>query len=167
MVFDMDMELRHVAEDLAALLEEKGLRLATAESCTGGWVSKELTALAGSSTWYEGGVVSYSNAMKENLLHVPAGTIEQYGAVSEPVAVAMASGAASVLNCDLSLAITGIAGPSGGTSEKPVGTVWIGWSVNSQPFARHFLFAGDRAEVRRQAVHAALQGLIELVRLKF
>ena len=144
---------------LATLLPARGWRLATAESCTGGLVAAACTARAGSSDWFERGWVTYANAAKTAELGVPAALIEAHGAVSEPVARAMAAGAAARAGVAAALAITGIAGPSGGSAAKPVGTVWFAWSVDAQLQAECVRFDGDRAAVRAQAVLHALAGL--------
>jgi nicotinamide-nucleotide amidase len=145
----------------AALLAER-LMLATAESCTGGWVSQCLTAIAGSSAWFERGFVTYSNAAKQEMLGVPEATLAAHGAVSQPVAVAMAEGALRHSRADWAVAVTGIAGPDGGSAEKPVGTVCFAWAVRggaTTTETRHF--AGGREAVRAQSAACALAGLIE------
>ena len=143
----------------AALLAER-LMLATAESCTGGWVSQCLTAIAGSSEWFERGFVTYSNAAKQEMLGVSEATLAAHGAVSQPVAVAMAEGALRHSHADWAVAVTGIAGPTGGSAEKPVGTVCFAWAGPEDWVAletRHF--AGDREAVRAQTVAHALDVL--------
>ena len=145
-----------------ARLKARGLKLATAESCTGGWVATAVTAIAGSSEWFERGFVTYSNESKQELLGVSAKTLDAHGAVSEETAAEMATGVLRRSRADLALAVTGIAGPSGGTSEKPVGTVcfaWAGPAGRVESLTRHF--EGDRVRVRRQSVIAALQGVLE------
>lgn len=155
-----DIELATLVGQLAARLRESERVLATAESCTGGWIGKVLTDLPGSSDWYAGGIVSYSNQAKQNLLSVPAAVLEQHGAVSEPVVRAMAEGARKQLGADLAVAVSGVAGPGGGTTEKPVGTVWIGWADASGTRSELQHFAGDREEVRRATIAAALKNLL-------
>lgn len=151
--------------ELADTLRARGWRVATAESCTGGLIAGACTGLAGSSDWFEGGVVSYSNAAKRELLGVPAAALDSHGAVSEPVACAMAEGVLERLGVDLAVAVTGVAGPGGGSAHKPVGTVWIAFAQRhgagrvQTHAARHHL-AGDRAQVREATVVAALQGLL-------
>ena len=152
-----------IIQDLATQLRRRGWLLATAESCTGGLIAAACTDLAGSSDWFERGFVTYSNAAKTELLGVPAALIAQHGAVSEPVARAMAEGALAHSRAQLSVAVTGVAGPSGGSADKPVGTVWFGWCVGRRTDSERMRFAGDRAAVRAQTVVHALQGL--LVRL--
>jgi nicotinamide-nucleotide amidase len=157
---------RDTLTTLAALagarLKAKGLLLATAESCTGGWVSAAVTSVAGSSEWFERGFVTYSNEAKQELLGVSPETLAAQGAVSEPVAREMAQGALRHSRAEVAVAITGVAGPSGGTPGKPVGTVclaWAGPAPKIDSVTRHF--SGDREQVRRQSVIAALQGLLE------
>ncbi len=148
---------------LADLMLKSSLFLATAESCTGGMIAASCTDLAGSSAWFERGFVTYSNAAKTELLGVDAALIAQHGAVSEPVARAMAFGAIRRSHAQISVAVTGVAGPTGGSSEKPVGTVWFGFSVSGQLLSERKCFAGDRATVRLATVHHALKRLIELL----
>lgn len=136
--------------------------LATAESCTGGLIAAACTDLAGSSLWFERGFVTYSNAAKTELLGVPTELIEQHGAVSEPVARAMANGALAHSHVQVAIAVTGIAGPSGGSADKPVGTVWFGWATPTGLFSERQHFAGDRAAVRAATVHHALTRLLAL-----
>ena len=137
--------------------------LATAESCTGGLIAAACTDLAGSSTWFERGFVTYSNAAKSELLGVPAALIDEHGAVSEPVARAMAAGAVANAHAHWSVAVTGVAGPGGGSDEKPVGTVWLGWNVCGHITAECCHFAGDRAAVRQATVLRALKQLAGLL----
>lgn len=151
---------------LAEALLARGWRIATAESCTGGLLAGACTERAGSSDWFERGFVTYSNAAKSQLLGVQAALIETHGAVSEPVARAMAAGALQRAPVDLAVAVTGVAGPGGGSAAKPVGTVWLAWSWRAadgsvQAAVEHHCFDGDRAAVRRATVARALQGLIE------
>ena len=134
--------------------------LATAESCTGGMIAAACTDLAGSSQWFERGFITYSNEAKAEMLGVPAGLIEQHGAVSEPVARAMADGAIAHSRAHVSLAVTGVAGPTGGSADKPVGTVWLAWCVGGQTHSEMQHFAGDRAAVRAATVRYALQRLL-------
>ncbi len=150
---------------LADALRERGAAIATAESCTGGLIAGACTDLAGSSDWFERGFVSYSNAAKTELLGVDAALIAAHGAVSEPVARAMAAGALAHSAAALTVAVTGVAGPGGGTATKPVGLVWLAWAwrdaagaVQVDSLARHF--GGDRAAVRQATVGCALQGLL-------
>ncbi len=154
--------LEALAERLGVLLRSAGQTVATAESCTGGWVGQCLTAIPGSSAWYDRGFVTYSYASKSDLLGVPAQLIATRGAVSEAVALSMAEGVLAHSVADWSVAITGIAGPDGGTPDKPVGTVCFAWAGRDGTRAtRTCRFVGHRAEVRAQAVATALTGLIE------
>ncbi len=145
---------------VADLLLKKGWMLATAESCTGGLIAATCTDLAGSSAWFERGFVTYSNAAKTELLGVDAALIAAHGAVSEPVARAMAAGAVARSAAQVAVAVTGIAGPGGGSADKPVGTVWLGWSVGGVVAAERCRFDGDRAAVRQATVTHARQGLL-------
>jgi nicotinamide-nucleotide amidase len=158
-----DADFTALVRELAQCLAAKGWTLATAESCTGGWIAKCCTDLAGSSAWFERGFVSYSNQAKHELLGVAAETLETEGAVSAAVAAQMAEGARRRAGVNVALAVTGIAGPDGGTADKPVGTVWFGWSLQGQPAhteVQHF--AGGRDAVRRLTVIHALAGLLAL-----
>ena len=148
---------------LATLLIRQQHRLATAESCTGGLIAGALTALAGSSAWFERGWVTYSNRAKQEELGVDPALISAHGAVSEAVAAAMATGARKVAGTDYALSVTGIAGPDGGTPEKPIGTVCFGWSTPTQKQTDTQHFIGDRQQIREQAVAHALTGLIALL----
>ena len=154
-----------IVQDLATLLRRRGWLLATAESCTGGLIAAACTDLAGSSDWFERGFVTYSNAAKSELLGVPPALIAQHGAVSEAVARAMAEGAVRHAHAQLSVAVTGVAGPGGGSADKPVGTVWFAWCVRGQADAQRMRFDGDRAAVRAQTVQHALQGLLDRLAL--
>jgi len=157
-----DAQLADLAERLGRALEARNLRVATAESCTGGWIAKALTDIPGSSRWVEGGVVAYSNSAKSSLLGVPAGTVAAHGAVSEAVVRAMAEGARARFGVPLAVAVSGVAGPDGGTPDKPVGTVWFAWANGRETSAAHERFRGDREAVRRETVAFALRRLIEL-----
>jgi nicotinamide-nucleotide amidase len=161
----MDEEsLRQLADRLSEHCISQGHMLMTAESCTGGWVAKICTDLPGSSRWFEQGFVTYSNRAKQTMLGVSAETLSEHGAVSEAVVCQMTVGALERGNGDLAVAISGIAGPGGGTRLKPLGTVWIAWQQQGRDAnARCFHFTGDRNTVRFRAVETALEGLIELV----
>ncbi|WP_353363091.1 CinA family protein [Acidovorax sp. FG27] len=137
--------------------------LATAESCTGGLIAAACTDLAGSSAWFERGFVTYSNDAKTELLGVPADLIAAHGAVSEPVARAMAEGAVDRSSASVAVAVTGVAGPGGGSADKPVGTVWFGWCVGGETVTQRCRFDGDRAAVRAQTVAHAVRRLAELL----
>ncbi len=145
----------------AVLSALSGYTLATAESCTGGAIGAILTAIPGASAVYKGGIISYCNQVKGELLGVPASVLEIHGAVSSPVAEAMAVGARRALNTDVAISVTGLAGPDGDEFGHPVGTVFIGYADTHHSLSRHFLFAGDREVVRDQAVEAALQLVLE------
>jgi len=149
--------------ELAEELQKLGWMMATAESCTGGLIAGACTDLPGSSNWFERGFVSYSNAAKTGMLGVDAGLIEAHGAVSEPVARAMAEGALRHSLAQVSVAVTGVAGPTGGSVDKPVGTVWFGWCVQGQTTSELKRFDGDRAAVRAQTVAHALARLAALL----
>jgi nicotinamide-nucleotide amidase len=150
-------------ERLAMLMREKRWMLATAESCTGGMIAAACTDLSGSSDWFERGFVTYSNDAKTEALGVDAALIEQHGAVSEIVARAMAFGAVRHSHASVSVAVTGVAGPTGGTPDKPVGTVWFAWQVDGRLASEMKRFDGDRAAVRRQTVDHALRRLAEKI----
>ena len=160
----MDSDLVILADHLGHDLKQAGRSVATAESCTGGCLGEVLTSIPGSSLWYERGFITYSNMSKREMLGVKTETLARHGAVSEATARAMAEGALAHSHADLTVAITGIAGPSGGTPEKPVGTVCLAWAARKQPTqSRTQRFSGDREAVRRQAVRAALEGLSALL----
>lgn len=157
----------HSVVALCFALSDRLLRrrrmLATAESCTGGLIAGACTELSGSSVWFERGFVTYSNASKTEMLGVDAGLIARVGAVSEAVARAMAQGAVARSHAQIALSVTGVAGPTGGSPDKPVGTVWFGWSIDGQVHAEMRRFPGNRAVVRAATVRHALQRLLELV----
>jgi len=159
-----DVDLHQLTTKVAKFLLEKHWLLSSAESCTGGWVAKCCTDIAGSSTWFERGVVTYSNQSKQELLNVKADTLEQFGAVSEQIALEMAQGCLTQSSANISLSITGIAGPDGGSKEKPIGTVWIAWATNFSAKATLYHFSGNRDAIRRQAVYTALSGIIKNAR---
>ena len=157
-----DAILAALADKLAKALLARGFKLASAESCTGGWIAKLLTDIAGSSDWFERGFVTYSNAAKQDSLGVSAETLSLNGAVSEQTVREMAAGALRHSQADVTVAVSGIAGPKGGSADKPVGTVWFGWAwPNRSVTVRHCRFGGDRDTVRRAAVATALQGLLD------
>ncbi len=158
--------LSDICTDLAQLLIEKKLSIASAESCTGGMISAACTDLPGSSVWFERGFVTYSNAAKTDMLGVPAALIQAHGAVSEEVARAMALGALAHSLADWSLAVTGVAGPSGGSAAKPVGTVWLAWACKSSGRceAQLQLFSGDRKAVREATTAFGLGHLVSLLK---
>jgi len=159
-----DLSLTQLSQDLADLFITHNLRLAAAESCTGGWLAKCCTDIEGSSQWFERGFVTYSNEAKQSLLGVKQTTLSDHGAVSQQTAEAMAQGAIANSLANISVGITGIAGPAGGSTDKPVGTVWIAWATNTSINSHCYHFTGDRDAVRRQAVFAALSGIIKNAR---
>ena len=160
----MDLELYRLAESVGQALKQKGWLLATAESCTGGWIGEAVTAVPGSSDWFERGFITYSNAAKQEMLGVLSATLQEHGAVSEPTVLEMAAGAVNNSRAALAVSVSGVAGPAGGTAAKPVGMVCIGWCVRgSAPFAVTKHFAGDRESVRRQSVVVGLEGVLEAV----
>lgn len=165
----MDPVLVDLSAELGRVCIARGLVVATAESCTGGWAAQVITHTAGSSAWFERGFVTYANLAKEEMLGVQAHTLATHGAVSLETATEMALGALRHSRATLALAITGIAGPSGGSPEKPVGTVCFAWAARHPqgelvPSCERRLFAGDRESIRRQSVIHALRGLIDLAR---
>jgi nicotinamide-nucleotide amidase len=159
-----DPALDSLAEKVGAGLRSAGLLLACAESCTGGWVAQAVTAISGSSEWFDRGFVTYSNDAKREMLDVPATTLDRFGAVSEETARAMAAGALVRSRAAIALAITGVAGPNGGTPAKPVGMVCFAWARRGgNPESKTLRFAGNREEIRRQSVIVALEGVLERV----
>ena len=156
----MDNELFDIANTIGQQLKSKGLKIVTAESCTGGWIAQVITEIAGSSAWFDRGFVTYSNNAKIEMLGVNSQTLEAYGAVSAQTAEEMANGALAKSAADCAVAVTGIAGPDGGSAEKPVGTIYIAWAYKNQ--LRHVIkkqFNGSRHEIRAQTVKAALEGI--------
>ena len=153
-----------LCRQVADALLRKQWKLATAESCTGGLIAGACTDLSGSSNWFERGFVSYSNEAKMEMLGVPAALLEQHGAVSEAVVRAMAQGAVTHSRAQVAVAVTGVAGPTGGSKSKPVGTVWFGWNIDGRLHAELQHLAGDRAAVRAATVRHALQQLLDRLR---
>lgn len=159
-----DAALRLAAGTVAGLLRERAQVLATAESCTGGWIAKLCTDIAGSSDWFDAAAVTYSNRTKQSMLGVTAATLERHGAVSRECALEMAAGVLARFGATVAVAVTGIAGPGGGTPDKPVGTVWIAWQQSGgEARVELFRFDGDRDAVRRQTVAAALDGVRKIL----
>lgn len=157
-------EFTALAQKVGTLLQKDNLMLTTVESCTGGWVGAALTSIAGSSTWFERGFITYSNQAKQDLVGVPANILNEHGAVSKEVALAMAIGGLRNSAAGVSLAITGIAGPGGGTEDKPVGTVWFAWVGLNQPAeAACMQFNGNRNSIRQQCVEYSLAHLISML----
>jgi len=160
----MNAAVHALCAELATALLEREWKMATAESCTGGLIAASCTDLAGSSAWFERGFVTYSNDAKSELLHVDPAAIASHGAVSEVVARAMAFGALRHSHAQVSVAVTGVAGPSGGSAEKPVGTVWFGFSVAGRLSSELMHFDGDRSAVREATVRHGLKRLLALLR---
>ena len=160
-----DSLIEALSAELGSLLAARGWRVTAAESCTGGLVAAAITATAGSSSWFDQAFITYSNAAKVDALGVADGVLEAHGAVSEAVACAMADGARARAAADVAVAVTGIAGPGGGTAQKPVGTVCFAWATrNASVVSATRRFDGDRTAIRRASVVAALEGLIARVR---
>ncbi len=156
------MNLDNLLINIAKRLKQTGRRLVTAESCTGGSISSVITSIPGSSEWFDRAYITYSNRAKKEMLGVSDNTLSQYGAVSRETVCSMAEGALLKEDDSIAVAVSGIAGPDGGSKEKPVGTVWIGWCQNSQaPEAEVFLFTGDREAIRQAAVFEALSGILD------
>lgn len=158
------MNLQLLSEQVGQRLLQKHYWLATAESCTGGWIAQSITDIAGSSQYFDRGFVTYSNEAKQDMLDVFASTLAQHGAVSEATVKEMTMGALAHSRADIVVAVSGIAGPTGGTPEKPVGLVWHAWCLRgAEPIARSEQYLGNRFEVRQQTVITALNGLLELL----
>ena len=153
--------LTSIAQQLGGILCKKNAKLTTAESCTGGGISEAITAVSGSSEWFEFGFVTYSNGAKQQLLGVSKETLAKYGAVSEQVVKQMAQGAIRQSQADYAIAVSGIAGPDGGTKDKPVGTVWVCWQTPTESWAQKFMLSGDRQAVRTAAIKKSLQQLLQ------
>ena len=158
-----DSELMQLSEKVGRALQAQGATVTTAESCTGGWIAKAITDIAGSSAWFERGFVTYSNKAKQQLLGVKSATLLQFGAVSEQTVHEMAVGAQKAAGAGVAVAVSGIAGPGGGSEQKPVGTVWFAFAVDAHVVTTRWLFHGDRASIRAQAIDFALQQLILLL----
>jgi len=162
----IEEHVRQLVKEVASTLNDRGLILTSAESCTGGWIAQALTSLPGSSMWFDSGFVTYSNSSKQRLLGVPGSLLSDHGpgAVSELVVKAMATGALTNSAGDVAVATSGIAGPDGGSEGKPVGTVWIGWAHrDGRCRAQNHHFSGDRYDVRLKTVEQALQGILDLL----
>ncbi|GAB6113487.1 CinA family protein [Desulfomicrobium salsuginis] len=155
----MDLDTQGLVLSLGDVLRGRGCRMATAESCTGGLTASTLTDVAGSSDWFEGGVVAYDNRIKMRLLAVPEEVLVRHGAVSRECVEAMVLGVCDLMRVPVGVAISGIAGPGGGSPEKPVGTVWMAWKCFDRVWSRVFLFQGQRREIKVQSVQAAISGL--------
>ena len=160
----MTERLDKLAAELGQRLQAAQLMLATAESCTGGWVSKVVTDIPGSSSWFDRGFVTYTNGAKQDMLGVSAVKLDEHGAASEEVALQMANGVLEHSLAGVAVAVTGIAGPGGGTEDKPVGTVCFAWAIDGRdPVTQRVQFAGNREEVRHQSVRLVLERLLELL----
>jgi nicotinamide-nucleotide amidase len=153
--------LTAITQQIGEILCKKNAKLTTAESCTGGGISKAITAVSGSSQWFEFGFVTYANTAKQKLLGVSQETLDEYGAVSEQVVREMAQGAIQQSNADYAIAVSGIAGPDGGTEQKPVGTVWVCWQTPQQIGTQKFKLEGDRQVIRTAAIKNSLQQLLQ------
>jgi nicotinamide-nucleotide amidase len=153
-----------IIQKLAGLLLENKITLSTAESCTGGGIGHWLTSQSGSSAWYLGGFIAYSNAAKVRDLYVKPEDLKNFGAVSEEIAEKMALGCANKVNSELAIAVTGIAGPDGGTSDKPIGTVCFGWFLAGHLYSETLIFPGNRAEVRNQTIRHALTAAVKIMK---
>lgn len=159
-----EQELRQKAQRLGQSLKDREMQLAAAESCTGGWLAKIVTDLPGSSSWFIASVVSYSNEAKQSLLGVKQATLDEFGAVSQETVMEMSAGLFQHTTANIVVSISGIAGPDGGTDDKPVGLVWLGWGMRGEAVTSSaFHFKGDRDDVRRQSVEMAIDKLLEIV----
>jgi nicotinamide-nucleotide amidase len=158
-----DAEIEQLAQQLGKVLLQHGATITLAESCTGGGIAQAITAVPGSSQWFEYGFVTYANQAKQQLLGVEDQVLQQQGAVSQPVVEQMALGAIIASGADYAIAVSGIAGPDGGTAEKPVGTVWIYWATPTKNHSKRFRFAGDRRSIREQAIKISLQELLHQI----
>ncbi|MFV2004919.1 MAG: CinA family protein [Gammaproteobacteria bacterium] len=159
-----EQELGDLARQLGECLTAKGLKLATAESCTGGWLAKIITDIPGSSAWFSGSVVCYSNEFKHSLLGVSEDTLSEFGAVSGEAVLEMSDGLFAHTEADVVVSVSGIAGPDGGSDDKPVGLVWLSWGKRDKSvFANPFQFDGDREDVRKLSIRQALNNLLDLL----
>ena len=163
MTVSSDKDLNRLGYKLGEALLAKGWSVATAESCTGGWIAKVLTDVPGCSQWFGWGFVTYADEAKERMLHVPKEVLDHYGAVSRETARSMAEGARDATQAQLAMAVTGIAGPEGGSKEKPVGTVWFGWTDPGGFYAECCHFEGNRENIRRESVSYAIRLLLGMV----
>ena len=161
---ELQQEIYQLAAEIGAILSDKGIWITTAESCTGGGISYALTDTPGSSRYIDRSFVTYSNQAKQDLLAVSNETLNQYGAVSEQTVLEMASGAAKAAKADVAISVSGIAGPGGGSEEKPVGTVWFAIYFEGEVYAFHRLFKGERSEVRGQAIVFSLKKILGLIK---
>jgi nicotinamide-nucleotide amidase len=157
----MSKNVEHLVSDIADFCNQLNLNITTVESCTGGGIAYALTSIAGSSAWFKQSFVTYSNDAKSSLVHVSEKTLRTYGAVSEETVKEMALGGQQVAKADIALSVSGIAGPDGGSAEKPVGTVWFAWAIHNTVYTDKVLFSGDRNSVREQAISYSLSCLIK------
>lgn len=159
-----EQELKDLAEELGSCMKSKGIKLASAESCTGGWIAKIITDMPGSSEWFTGSVVCYSNESKVSLLGVQENTLTEFGAVSGDTVIEMVDGIFANTDADVAVGVSGIAGPDGGTEDKPVGLVWLSWGKRGKSvYAKPYNFEGDRDEVRKLSIAQALNNLLDLL----
>lgn len=159
-----EQELKDLAEELGVCMKDKGIKLASAESCTGGWIAKIITDMPGSSEWFTGSVVCYSNESKVSLLGVRENTLTEFGAVSGDTVMEMLDGLFANTDADVAVGVSGIAGPDGGTEDKPVGLVWLSWGKRDKSvYAKPYNFDGDREDVRKQSIAQALNNLLDLL----
>ncbi len=159
-----EQELRDLAEQLGECMKAHDMKLATAESCTGGWLAKIITDIPGSSAWFTGSVVCYSNESKHSLLGINESTLSEFGAVSGETVLEMSDGLFARTDADVAVSVSGIAGPDGGSEDKPVGLVWLSWGKRDKSvFANPFNFDGDREDVRKQSIKQALNNLLDLL----
>ena len=159
-----EQELKDLAEELGICMKDKGIKLASAESCTGGWIAKIITDMPGSSEWFTGSVVCYSNESKVSLLGVRENTLTEFGAVSGDTVIEMVDGIFANTDADVAVGVSGIAGPDGGTEDKPVGLVWLSWGKRGKSvYAKPYNFEGDRDEVRKLSIAQALNNLMDLL----
>lgn len=156
--------INNIVPSIGRILVEKGWTMSTAESCTGGLVAATLTDFSGSSAWFSGAIVAYSNEIKMAHLNVPETAILEHGAVSEPTVRAMAEGICKAMETEVGISLSGIAGPTGGTPDKPVGTVWMGWHVNGKTYAEKFVFSGDRMDVKQKSLEKVLERLLDILK---
>lgn len=161
---DQIMLIEALSKQLGTLLADTGYKVATAESCTGGWVAQSITQVEGASQWFDRGFVAYSNEAKRQMLSVKVRTLNKFGSVSEKVAQEMAFGAVKKSNANFGVAITGVAGPSGAEEDKPVGTVWLAWNIEGEVDSSRLQLPGERRDIRAAAVTLAMQGLLVRVR---
>ena len=159
-----EQELKDLAEELGACMKDKGVKLASAESCTGGWLAKIITDIPGSSEWFTGSVVCYSNESKTSLLGVQESTLIDFGAVSGDTVIEMVDGLFERTDADVAVSVSGVAGPDGGTEDKPVGLVWLSWGKRDKSvYAEPYNFEGDREDVRKQSIAQILNNLLDLL----